>query len=428
LSCVVAEQPQVFYVGTTGEVEHHAAPLRSVLPVNVCPPESLPNTVRPGDVCVFYNEFFDRFRQAASAVQRLGCSTIYAIDGILEWRNSWEFPNNAGACPWTMRPVLADKIACIGRSQARFLESWGNLGKCEIVGVPRFDRLLGRTPRDPGGKPFRLLIMTANTPGFTPEQIACARKSLADLKCWIDRYNLVNLRTIQPLWRLTAGLDAEIGVPNELRDTTGADLATVLGDVDAVMTTPSTTLLESMLHGLPVAVLDYTNSPQYVTAAWTVTCREHLDRVVAELMSPPESKRLHQRTLLHDHLECRTPATPRMVTLIQEMLRRGHQSDGEVSSPRFPRRILADPQDEHHIPEETFDLHRLFPDHAVFRDLDMAKLQAEVGHLRLELQRKSAELLPFIVMMQRLEANPLSRNLLWLRRQIYRWFQPAGRR
>lgn len=417
----------VYYVGRPEEVEHHAAALRPFCEIVTCEPESLPERVRPGNVCVFYNEFFARFRDCCLAVQRLGCPTLYAIDGILEWRNIWEFPSNLGACLWTMRPVLADKIACIGRSQARILESWGNLGKCEIVGVPRFDRLLGRTPRDPGDTPFRLLIMTAKAPGFTPDQIACARKSLADLKSWIDGYNLVNQRPIQPLWRVTAGLDAEIGVPNELRDTTGADLATVLGDVDAVMTTPSTAMLESMLHGLPVAVLDYTNSPQYVSAAWTVTCREHLDRVVAELMSPPESKRLHQRTLLHDHLECRTPAAPRMVTLIQEMHRRGRQSDGEASSPRYPRRILADPQDEHHIPEETFDLQRLFPDHAVFRDLDVAKLQAEVGHLRLELQRKSAELLPLIDMMQRLEANPLSRNLLWLRRQIYRWFQPAGR-
>ncbi len=382
------------------------------------------------DLCIVSDEFNSQSTVLMLEASRRGIPTLHMVDGIIEWRNCWENPRSQTehrGMPLFM-PVLADKIACIGRSQARILEALGNPGKCEVVGVPRFDRLLGRTPRVRGNGPFRLLIMTAKTPGFAPEQIACARKSLVDLKSWIDRYNLVNQRTIQPLWRLTAGLDADIGVPNELRDTTGADLATVLGDVDAVMTTPSTALLESMLHGVPVAVLDYTNSPQYVTAAWTVTCREHLDRVVAELMSPPESKRLHQRTLLHDHLECRTPATPRMAILIQEMLRRGHQSDGRVSSPPFPRRILADPQDEHHIPEETFDLQRLFPDHAVFRDLDVAKLQAEVGHLRLELQRKSAELLPFIVIMQRLEANPLSRNLLWLRRQIYRWFQPAGRR
>ena len=42
------------------------------------------------------------------------------------------------------QPVVGHKIACLGRSQARILESWGNVGKCEIVGAPRLDRLIGK--------------------------------------------------------------------------------------------------------------------------------------------------------------------------------------------------------------------------------------------------------------------------------------------
>ena len=381
------------------------------------------------DLCIVSDEFNSQSTVLMLEASRRGIPTLHMVDGIIEWRNCWENPRSQTehhGMPLFM-PVLADKIACIGRSQARILEAWGNPGKCEVVGVPRFDRFLGRNPRVRGDGPFRLLIMTAKTPGFTDEQIAMARRSLVDLKSWIETYNRSRQALIQPVWRVTSGLAADIGVSNQLRDTTGADLATVLSDVDAVITTPSTTILESMLFDLPVAVLDYTNSPQFVAAAWSVTCREHLDQVVRELMCPPQTKRLHQRTLLHDHLECQTPATPRMVTLIQEMLRWRSVPTPTDQPPRFPRRILADPQINYHLPEETLDLPRLFPEHPIFAELDVSRLQAEVGHLRLALKSKTAELAPFLRMLRLMEANPLTRSALWLRRQFVRWFWSSER-
>jgi hypothetical protein len=44
----------------------------------------------------------------------------------------------------------------------------------------------------------------------------------------------------------------------------------VLASVDAVISTPSTAMLEGMLQGLPVAVLDFHNRPHYVPAANSV--------------------------------------------------------------------------------------------------------------------------------------------------------------
>jgi hypothetical protein len=169
-------------------------------------------------------------------------------------------------------------------------------------------------------------------------------------------------------------------VPNELRDTTGDDLAAALGRVDAVVTTPSTAVLESMLQGVPVALLDYSNSPQYVPAAWTISAPQHLDEVLPELVRPPEPKRLFQDAVLHDALECRTPAAPRLAYLIAEMARIGRECRERGDPLRFPRRILRDDQDGHQLPEERFDLAGLYPDHPVFANMDRAALQVELGH------------------------------------------------
>ena len=399
----------VYYVGRHDEVEHHARPLRAYRNIEICEPEALPNKVRAGDVCVFYNEFFSRFRDCCLTVQKLGCSTIYAIDGIVEWRNLWEFPSESGACLWAMRPVLSNKVACIGRSQARILESWGNVGKCEVVGVPRFDNLRDQKPRNRVLEPFTLLIMTAKNPGFTVEQTDIARQSLSDLKVWIDTYNSINARQICPRWRLTGGLDATIQVPNELRDTTGVDLYAALQAVDAVVTTPSTAILESMLLGLPVAILDYTNSPHYVPTAWSITAKEHFDRVIPALMDPPAERLLLQSTLLHDHLECRTPATSRMATLIDEMLKIGQRCQLTRTINTFPGRILVQDENADHLPEEVFNLQRLFPTHSTFSNSDMTLLQVEVAHLRVELKNKADQLAPWEAILSRLHQNLLTR-------------------
>jgi hypothetical protein len=374
------------------------------------------------DLCIVSDEFNSQSTVLMLEASRRGIPTLHIVDGIIEWRNCWENPRSQTehhGMPLLM-PVLADKIACIGRSQARILEAWGNRGKCEVIGVPRFDRLLGRTPRVRQDGPFRLLIMTAKTPGFTDEQIAIARRSLVDLKAWIESYNHSSHIPIRPIWRVTAGLSNDLCVPNELRDTTGADLATVLSDVDAVITTPSTAILESMLYDLPVAVLDYTNSPQFVAAAWSVSCREHLDQVVRELICPPQSKRLHQKSLLCDHLECHTPATPRLVTLIREMLRWSQHRSAVERSNRLPFRILPNDDGENSSREQTVDFSLLFPEHSVFAETDLVRLQAELGHVRLALKSKTEELAPFLRMLRRMEANPLTRSALWLRRQFVR--------
>ena len=100
----------IYYVGTTDEIGHFAQPLVDTGDVRTADCEQVQRLAMAGDLCVFSNEFFSRFRNICREMCRRGCSTIYAIDGILEWRSAWE----GGSGAEVMRPVLSHKIAVIG--------------------------------------------------------------------------------------------------------------------------------------------------------------------------------------------------------------------------------------------------------------------------------------------------------------------------
>ena len=372
----------IYYAGTPAEVEHHARPLTSDFDVRMEPPDELLKHARPGDVCIFFNEFFPRFREVNYELVARQCPTLYALDGILEWRASWEFPPGM-SCLWSVRPALSHKIACIGSSQARTLESWGNTGKCEVVGLPRLDGLLGRQPRRRSpSEPFTILVLTAKCAGFNAEQLQRTTQSLVDLKSWLDSNPAVHGTPLRTVWRITQGLEKTVGIENSLRDTTGQDLAAALADADAVITTASTAMLEGMLQGVPVALLDYHNCPHYVPAAWRITAAAHLDQVVPELLDPSPAKIAYQKSMLHDALECNTPAAPRLVKLIEELHAIAKERIAAGLELSFPRRILPPPAGEDLAREVPLDHAALFPRNSAFSEHDLSRLQAELGDCR----------------------------------------------
>lgn len=310
-------------------------------------------------------------RRAAEA----GIPTLLLADGILEYRNTWEHPQLTPGSLY--QPVVAHKLACIGRSQARVVESWGNAGRCEIVGSPRLDVYAGRSRRTrPADRPFRLLVMTAITPYFDEVQHAHVRRSLEDLKAHLATV------PIEVCWRLTKGLDAEIGVDSLVTDLTGLELADVLQNVDAVVTTPSTSMIEAMLLGLPVALLDYCNRPHYVPAAWRITAPGHIAETIDGLRAPTTDRLLYQNHTLHDALECATPAAPRMRLLAEKMIEAGRAARAAGVPLSLPSRLIAAGQDEPAAVDEHVAPISLFPGHEPFARDDRRELQVENGHLR----------------------------------------------
>ena len=310
-----------------------------------------------------------------------GIPTLLLADGILEYRNTFENPGVAAGA--IFQPVVAHKIACLGRSQARTLESWGNAAQVEVTGAPRFDRYAGKQRRTrAANEPFKVLVMTAITPYFTHTQHEQVRRSLLDLKQTFDAGVTQDGVSVQVEWRVTKGMQQEIGVESVVSDLTGRELAEVLERVDAVISTPSTAMVEAMLLGLPVALLDYTNSPLYVQPAWRITAAEHIRPVLAELFAPAAPKLQFQEAVLHDTLECGSPAAPRVLQLADRMIRHGVHSRARGLPLSFPPRLLPVGAHAAAPAESRYRAADLHPGQPQFHEQHLQRLQVEVGQLR----------------------------------------------
>jgi len=271
--------------------------------------------------------------------------------------------------------------------------------------LPRLDSVVaGGTVEKQKTDKFRLLIATAQTPAFDDDQYKTVVQALQDLQAWLRENPTIDGRTVETTWRLTAGLDQEIGLPVHDPEVDGdlPPMLDVLDDVDAVITTPSTVYLESVIKGLPTAILDYHNTPAYLPPAWTIGAKVHLGSVIGELADPPLPKMMFQEATLHDNLECRTPATDRLIELIQTMIDCGNKATAAGNAVEYPFRIVADESKGFFHVLNTFEIEQLFPNVDSFKNFDVRTLQVELNaateclkHLPQELANCQEELLNF---------------------------------
>lgn len=317
--------------------------------------------------------------QCVKVAQERGIPTLSVMDGIIEWRTVWERPRyGAGGNSLAKQLIVTDKIACLGYASARLLASWGAVNQCEIVGAPRLDPLFTspyEKRRREEGRPLRLLVVTAKTPAFTPEHHRDVYQGLSDL-----RDVLAADPRWQVVWRLTGGLDYELGLDTQVSDLTGKEMRVVLSEVDAIISTPSTTLLEGMALNLPTALLDYGNRPMFNPAAWCITSRDHIKSVLDSMYQPDPRYMVWQEHLLRDQLAAHGYATERFAELIRAMSEIGRRRQSGETVP-IPERILSTPAENDLAPCDRFVLSDLYPEHPVFGRKSLAGIQRELQAL-----------------------------------------------
>ncbi len=414
----------VFFVGTSAEVEHHIRSVSDALDVRIVDADQIVGIAKEGDVAMFFSEHFDRFRQAITELKQKNVATIYMIDGILEWRNAWENRPDEVACPFAMRPVLSHKVACIGENQARVLNGWGNDGKTEIVGVPRFDRYAtGTSPQSAPEKHnqkhdrFRLLVMTAKTPAFTDGQWITVGQAIADCKKYADQH----ADSVEVLWRLTGGLDEHISVENSASDLTGIQLHDQLKEVDAVLSTPSTAVVESMLCGKPTALLNYFDCPSYLNLAWNVSHASQLPTVVDQLRQP-EPRKLHfQDQQLQQILYRESRASDRLIELVRCVQELAVEQVASGQTLSFPSNLLPMPATS----VTHFDSRALFPTMPEFAETDLVETQAQlaharrhVDHLNFRIQELEAELKQAHQIFDEIHEHPIAGPIVRIRERV----------
>ncbi|EEF63161.1 hypothetical protein [Pedosphaera parvula] len=341
------------------------------------------------DIVLCVNDYYYDVVRCLDEARKAGIPSLVLQDGILEWRCQYSNPLfGAGDGAPQHQPVMSDKIATIGHQSARLIAGWGNADKVEITGMPRMDYLLSHQTgriRTPGS---RLLVMTAKNPGFTLEQRETTLRSLQDTKAFLE-----TLPGVEVGWRVSRGLASALGVENQLEKISSLELVKVLEGVDAVISTPSTAVLEAMLLGRPVAALDYPNSPRFLQTAWTISAKEHLAAVVPELLNPSATKLAFQRDCLADSLECDGPAAQRVCSLIRQMIAIAKEARRTGREPGFPADMLASTGSFH-----TFKMPPLgvmYEGHSVFQENNQTTLQLRLARAENEnriLKTENAEL------------------------------------
>ena len=353
---------------------------QSPLPVVVVD-EYLPDWPVPADAGILITHMHYRWEELNALRKVFDENQIPILilsDGILEYRNTWEHPDLVDGS--LFQPVFGHKLACIGNGQARVIESWGNAGKCEVVGLPRLDQVSQSGEDDSrSADRFRLLVATASTPAFDDSQRKTVLQSVQAIKDWSDQNPVFSGRRLELVWRLSDGLEPQLGVGDDVAIEDREPLSQVLDSVDAVLTTPSTIYLESVLRKLPTAWLDFHNSPQYISSAWTISSSNQIDSVVSELASPPSHKMMYQDFVLHDQLANQTPATPRLLKLIRGLVDAGCEARENGIPISLPSRILTEEREQADADGEGIDIAALYPGNEVFGNNDPQRLQIELS-------------------------------------------------
>ena len=251
-------------------------------------------------------------------------------DGILEYRNSWVQSHSVAS--GIFNPILGHKLACIGASQVRFLESIkGNFGKCENVGLPRLDDFKIESSKS---KIPSILVCSSKTPWFSDDDKNQILQSFIDLK--EIAFNYGQNHKVKFNWRISDHIASLIGTETSFDRT----LEEELKNSSAVITMPSTVMLEAMYAHKPVALLDYTLSPHYVSAGWTMSSRHQILPIINELLDPSTYKVSFQQTVLADALQIKESASARMIRLVNKMVEIGDRSRSLGKPLRFPYRML----------------------------------------------------------------------------------------
>lgn len=292
--------------------------------------------IRP-DIVLLTRGYLDEGARFIEEAKSLGIPSLFLQDGILEWRCQYENPLfGSGGGPPQHQPVFTDKIGCIGHQSARQIAAWGNTDKVEITGMPRLDSILERSDYRSVSRPGKtILVMTAQKPWFDEAQKPILLQSLKDLK---DA--LLKESSVKVIWRLTREAPDLIGVRNGLDGVEIPNLPRAIELSDAVITTPSTAGLESMLMSRPVAFLDYTNSPRFFPTVWSISAKEHFSSVIQGLLNPSAAQMAYQNDILNDVLQNVEPASKKVYELMVKMaeIARGQRERAEPLS--FPPSLL----------------------------------------------------------------------------------------
>ncbi|MBE7467037.1 MAG: methyltransferase domain-containing protein [Planctomycetes bacterium] len=241
---------------------------------------------------------------------RLGIPTLYVLDGILEWRHTFEndvsWPGRA-----FLHPLASRWITAPGPSAARVLASWGYEDRVIPLGLPRIDASRHTLVRKPAAR-RRVLVVTPNVWALNMEHGKAVEAALTDL---IQTFG--TMPDLEVEYRIQPDLAEKLGVTSVW----SGRLYDQFAQADAVIGPPTTVLVEAMALGIPTACLDYQLKPSFTPFAWWIASKAQMHAAIEELLNPPKERMAFQEAALNDALYFEGDAGKRLAQVMEQLCR-----------------------------------------------------------------------------------------------------------
>ena len=251
------------------------------------------------DVAICSGEYDARVAIQIQLLKQWQIPCVHVMDGILDWKNMWEnprsFPENQG--PPIYEPLLSDYVICTGQWQAEILKALGTQGVCLPTGLPRLDiyqEFVRKTPENTRNP--KVLITTANTLGFTQEHIDLTLAGLLKLRKVAEEVFGVD----HIIWRIHPIYAEKLTLDSSNVQSFSKPIHEALAEINLLISTPSTVILEGMLAGTSVCQVDFTNSPCMTQTVWMI---QHSAQIESTLhsMRRPTNHHIKFQAVLRDH-------------------------------------------------------------------------------------------------------------------------------
>lgn len=241
--------------------------------------------------------------------RRAGKPTLLLVDGPLEWSNLHASPRLAAAGARSLfDPIIHDAVAAIGDSQSRFLAS-RNAGR-GIVFTSYANRRI-RTRLDRIGVPaaeaadrtdsafeFDFLVTTARRAAFDEQERAALERALCRCaEALVDGGHRTLLRVFDE--RLERAF--RVRNPVAVAEASGP-FADALARARCVIGTPSSVLLEAMVHDRPTATLIFRDAPLFYPTGWLLGGFADWQASLASMLARDPERMGRQREIVREHV------------------------------------------------------------------------------------------------------------------------------
>jgi hypothetical protein len=365
--------------------------------------ESFKFTLPYPDIVLTVSDWRAEIARVLLDAKVLNIPSLLFQDGTIDWiiQNEGElYAGNGG--PTHFHPILTDKIAVIGHQSARVIASWNDASKVEVVGFPILQQEIDdatkyrQNKKSKNKEKCNVLITSTRQGWFCERQKVAFVEALKDLKIYFEGQSNIHVN-----WRLSRNLAEIIGVENEMKVKESVELVPLIKEADLIISAQSTVVVEAMLHGKPVAIIDYLNVPQYYGTAWIINTKTEIASTVESMMKAEPNRMLYQEHQLNDILEIHNNSIEQAKSLIFKMV----QYYQENLSTNYPTNMMA-----YNMPFNTVEhpwrVEEIFPAVAKHYEIekdDLVKLVTRYAHenKRLKEQLQKTSILQYLLKLKK---------------------------